>query len=130
MGIDTHWSTVDSVYEVVDAGFNHLCVEFMIRNYSYSAIAIMRGLHECRYFCGVAPNPKQQRILVEAYYNECLKVCYLKFWMRYISDFSLRYSWDVGTLTTNDSEFHACLSVCLFAYFLTKIRQRDISGSG
>ena len=77
MGIDTHWPTADSVYEVVDAGFNHLCVEFMIRNYSYSAIAILRGLHECRYFCGVALNPKQQRTLVEAYYNECLKVCWV-----------------------------------------------------
>ena len=75
MGIHTHWSPADSVYEVVDAGFNHLCVDFMIRNYSYSAIAILRGLHECRYFCGVAPNPKEQRTLVEAYYNECLKVC-------------------------------------------------------
>ena len=74
----------------------------------------------------------------------CLSVCqlayflteirqiqgYLKFWMRYISHFSWRYSWDVSTLTRNDSEFHVCLSICLFAYFLTKIRQRDISGSG
>ena len=50
--------------------------------------------------------------------------------MRYISHFSWRYSWDVSTLTRNDSEFHVCLSICLFAYFLTKIRQRDISGSG
>jgi len=50
--------------------------------------------------------------------------------MRYLSDFFWRYSWDVGTLATNDSEFHVCLSVCLFAYFLTKIRQRHISGSG
>ena len=41
-----------------------------------------------------------------------------------------RYSWDVGTLATNDSEFHVCLSVCLFAYILTKIRQRDIFTSG
>ena len=29
----------------------------------------------------------------------------------------------VCTLATNDSEFHVCLSVCLFADFLTKIRQ-------
>ena len=41
-----------------------------------------------------------------------------------------RYSWDVSTLATNDSEFFVCLSVCLFAYFLTKIRQGDISISG
>ena len=72
---------------------------------------------------------------------------YIQFWMRYlfgifwrhswdvgtlvpsIYDFFLRYSQDVGTLATNDSEFHVCLSVCLFAYFFTKIRQRDISSS-
>ena len=41
-----------------------------------------------------------------------------------------RYSLNVGTLATNDSEFHVCLSVCLFAYFLTKIRQRYISWYG
>ena len=43
--------------------------------------------------------------------------------------FFWKYSWDVGTLATNDSEFNVCLLVCLFAYFLTKIIQRDISGS-
>ena len=42
----------------------------------------------------------------------------------------LRYFWDVCTLATNDSEFQVYLSVCLFAYFLTKIGQRDISSSG
>ena len=41
-----------------------------------------------------------------------------------------RYFWDIGTLATKDSEFHVCLSVFLFADFLTKIRQRDIYGSG
>ena len=41
-----------------------------------------------------------------------------------------RHSWDVGTLFPNNSEFNVCLSVCLFAYSLTKIRQRHISGSG
>ena len=41
-----------------------------------------------------------------------------------------RYPWDVGTLATNYSEFHVCLPVCLIAYSLTKIIQRDISSSG
>ena len=40
------------------------------------------------------------------------------------------HSWDVGTLFPNNPEFNVCLSVCLFAYFLTKIRQRYISWSG
>ena len=35
MSIDTHLSTADSVYKVVDAGFNHICVEFIKQNYSY-----------------------------------------------------------------------------------------------
>ena len=38
-----------------------------------------------------------------------------------------RHSWDVGTQFLDYSGFHVCLSVCLFAYFLTKIRQKDIS---
>merc|ERR1711954_492793 len=50
--------------------------------------------------------------------------------MRYLSEIFLRYSWNVGTLASNDSGFLVCLSVCSFAYFLTKIRQRDISCSG
>ena len=41
--------------------------------------------------------------------------------MRYLSDFFWRRSWDVATLFPNNSEFHVCLSVCLCAYFLTKL---------
>ena len=43
--------------------------------------------------------------------------------MRYLSYFLGIYSLDVGTFATNDSEFHVRQSVCLFAYFLTKISQ-------
>ena len=60
MGIHTHRSPADSVYEVVDARFNHLCVEYMICSYSYSTIKILKGLHKCQYFCGVASSLKQQ----------------------------------------------------------------------
>ena len=35
----------------------------------------------------------------------------------------LRHSWDICTLFPSNYEFHICLSVCFFAYFLTKIRQ-------
>ena len=55
---------------------------------------------------------------------------YLQFWIRYPTKFFWRYSWDVGTLVQNNFEFYVCLSVHLFAYFLAKIRQRDISSSG
>ena len=41
-----------------------------------------------------------------------------------------RHSYDVGTLFLDNSEFHVCLTVYFFAYFLTKIRQRYISRSG
>ena len=44
--------------------------------------------------------------------------------------FFWRYFWDLGTLATNDSEFHVFLSVCLSAYFLTKIILREICSSG
>ena len=51
---------------------------------------------------------------------------YLKFWMRNLSEIFWIHSWDVGTLFPNNLEFNVCLSV-LFAYFLTKLRQRYIS---
>ena len=80
MGIETQWLPATEVYEVVDAGFNFLCCEFMIRNYSYTAIAIMRCLHEVRYFCGVSGgSPKMQRILIESYFNDCFAVSLLTF---------------------------------------------------
>ena len=46
---------------------------------------------------------------------------YLQFWIRYISEFFWRHSWDVGTLFPNNFEFLVCLSVCQLAYFLTEI---------
>ena len=75
MGLQTDWTPADSVWEVVDGGFNLLCGEHMIRQYSYTAIVMFRCLHEIRYFCGVTErNPKLQRTLIESFYNECLKV--------------------------------------------------------
>merc|ERR1711954_338505 len=48
---------------------------------------------------------------------------YLQFWLRYLSEIFWRHSWDVGPLFPNNSEFLVCLSVRLFAYFCTEIRQ-------
>ena len=62
------------MWEVIDAGFNYMAVEFMVRRYSYTALAMMRCLHDVRYFCGVAPNPKLQRKLIEDFFNECFRV--------------------------------------------------------
>ena len=73
MSVQQHWDTASSVWEVVDAGFNYLAVEHMIQPYSYSPIAMFRVLHESRYFCGVCPDPKQQRLLLESFFNECFK---------------------------------------------------------
>ena len=75
--------------------------------------------------------PNDSKILI------CLSVCqlakfpteirqmlgYLQFWMRYLSEIFWRHSWDAGTLFPNNSEFLVCLSVRLFAYFRTEIRQ-------
>ena len=71
----------------------------------------------------------------------CQSVCLLTSWPKLNKGISpvldeiyfwflLIYYWDVSTLAPNDSEFPVCLSVCLFPYCLTKIRQRDISSSG
>ena len=74
MGLNTNWAQAKTVWEVMDAGFNLLAAEFMIRSYSYSTIAMLRCLHDVRYFCGVTSNPKDQRSLVEDFFNKCLKV--------------------------------------------------------
>ena len=80
MGIQTHWDNPETVWEVIDAGWNFLGAEWMIRNYSHTGLAMMRVLHDSRYFCGVSaskdgvPNPKEQRKLLEQYFNKCLKV--------------------------------------------------------
>ena len=72
MGISTVWEPANYVWEVMEAGLNY--IEFMVRGYSYSGLAMLRCLHEARYFCGVASNPKQQRVLLEHFFNECFQV--------------------------------------------------------
>ena len=72
MGIQTDWEHASDLWEVMDAGWNYIGVLFMMRNYSYTGLAMMRCLHECRYFCGVA-KPKLQRTLIEGFFNECLR---------------------------------------------------------
>ena len=80
MGIQTQWDNAETVWEVMDAGFNFLGAEWMIRNYSHAGLAMIRVLHDSRYFCGVTssatgvPNPKEQRKILEQYFNKCLKV--------------------------------------------------------
>ena len=69
MGISTDWKTASDVFEVVDAGWNYLSLEFMVRGYSHAGIAIMRCLHEVRYFTGVTTGSKQQRLIIENYFN-------------------------------------------------------------
>ena len=48
-GLQTHWLAATTVWEVVDAGLNYAAVEFMIRGWNYSPLAMTRCLHECRY---------------------------------------------------------------------------------
>ena len=74
MGVKTVWDQTESVWDVVDGGFNYVAAEFMTRSYSYTGIAMMRCLHECRYFCGVSPTPKKQRDLLESFFNKCFEV--------------------------------------------------------
>lgn len=48
MGVQTNWENASTVWEVMDAAFNLLAVEHMVRPYSYGAIAMMSCCHECR----------------------------------------------------------------------------------
>ena len=74
MGMKTNWAEASTVWEVMDAGFNYVAVEYMIRGYNYSPLAMLRCLHDVRYFSGVTNNPKDQRHLLEDFFNECFKV--------------------------------------------------------
>ena len=73
MGIQTQWNEAKHVWEAMDGIFNFVAVEFMTRRYSHAGLSILRCLHEVRYFCGVAEGPKQQRILLIEFFNECLR---------------------------------------------------------
>lgn len=48
MDIRTDWQSANTVWEAVDAGLNFAAVEFQIRRYNYSPLAMIRCLHECR----------------------------------------------------------------------------------
>ena len=78
MGVQTNWSPASTVWEVMDGGFNFLAAEFQTRSYSYTAIAMLRCLHDVRYFCGVADTPQFQRILIEDFFNTCFQVSQAK----------------------------------------------------
>jgi hypothetical protein len=73
MGVQTQWEAATTVWEVMDAAFNFVAVEFMVRPYSFTGLAMLSCLHDCRYFCGVAASPKQQRSLIEGFLNEVFK---------------------------------------------------------
>ena len=49
MGVETKWEGADTVWEAMDAGLNFLAAQHMIRQYSYSGLAMLRCLHACRY---------------------------------------------------------------------------------
>ena len=48
MDIRTDWQSANTVWEAVDAGLNYAAVEFQIRRYNYSPLAMIRCLHESR----------------------------------------------------------------------------------
>ena len=74
MGVQTQWEQAKGIYEVMSGGLNFLAAEFMTRNYSYTAIAMIRGLHEVRYFCGVADTPQFQKTLIEDFFNTFFQI--------------------------------------------------------
>jgi hypothetical protein len=74
MGVETKWEPASTVFEAVGGLLNYISCEHMIRQYSYTGLAMLRALHENKFFCTVADSPKTQRMLVETWFNECLKV--------------------------------------------------------
>ena len=58
MGLEKEWASPNKVWDVMDSAFNFIAVEHMVRSYSYAGLAMLRCLHECRYFCGVVSNPR------------------------------------------------------------------------
>ena len=73
MGVETKWESPNTVWEAMEAAMNFMAVEHMVRQYPYTGLAMMRCLHACKYFCGVAASAKQQRMLIENFFNECFK---------------------------------------------------------
>ena len=68
MGSETNLEQANDLWGVMDAGWNFVWVLFIVRNYSYTGVAMMKGLHECRFFCAVA-KPRLQRTLIEEVFN-------------------------------------------------------------
>ena len=48
LDVRTDWQAAATVWEAVDAGLNYAAVEFQIRGYNYSPLAMIRCLHESR----------------------------------------------------------------------------------
>ena len=48
MGVETKWEQASTVFEAVGGVLNYIACEHMIRQYSYTGIAMFRALHEHR----------------------------------------------------------------------------------
>ena len=62
---DRNWRAPDSVAEVVEAVHNLVVAVYMIRNYSFEALALSRALHDLGYFLGVIETERQQMLWLE-----------------------------------------------------------------
>ena len=66
------WAEPQTCFEVMDGVFNIVNSIYAIRPYSYEGHAILRGLHQCRYFYNVCSGPAEQRKLLEHGVNRVL----------------------------------------------------------
>ena len=48
MGVETRWEQATTVWEVVDGIMNFMALEHMIRQYSYTGLAMLRALHNMK----------------------------------------------------------------------------------
>lgn len=65
---------LQDTFEIMDAVLNYSSLVYMIRPWSYEALALIRALHESRYFFNVAQDGPQQKLLlhqtVEAVFSD------------------------------------------------------------
>ena len=62
----------NDTFELVEAVLNYLAATYMIRSYSYEAIALVRALHHVRYFYDVSSSESAQKKLLAGAINRVL----------------------------------------------------------
>ena len=63
--VERSWEKLETMAEVVEAVLNWASTVYMVRNYSFEAIAVLRVMHEFSWLAGAADSEKNQVRIVE-----------------------------------------------------------------